>query len=122
MGISDKVIQKTTESYQQSFIGETETVQYAVGGFGRHPVLLAGGLLGALFGQPRTLVVTDKAVHLTKQKKADALTPEDVIGTYPRQLNVESSMVTFTKIELGSEKIYISKVLTKGLKDLFPES
>jgi len=34
--------------------------------FGRHPALLAGGLLGALFGKPRLLVITDQSVKLLK--------------------------------------------------------
>lgn len=120
MGMSDKIVEKMITRYQNSFIGQTETVQYAAAGFGRHPILLAGGLLGALFGKPRVIVVTDTAVHLVKQKKADNLTPDDVIGTYPRQIELTNSFITFNKIMLGDEVIYLSKVVTGRLKELFP--
>jgi hypothetical protein len=120
MGMSDKLVEKMIARYEDTFIGETEKVQYAGAGFGRHPVLLAGGLLGALFGKPRVLVVTDKSAHLVKQKKAANLTPDDVIGTYPRKIEVTNSFVTFVKIELGDEVIYLSKVLAGPLRELFP--
>ncbi len=120
MGMSDNMIEKMVARYQDSFIGETETVQYAAAGFGRHPILLAGGLLGALFGNQRVIVVTDTAVHLVKQKKADDLTPEDVIGTYPRQVEMSSTMVSINKIVLGDDVIYVSKAFTGRLKEMFP--
>ncbi len=120
MGMSDNMIDKMVKRYQGTFIGETETVQYAAAGFGRNPILLAGGLLGALLGKPRVIVVTDTAVHLVKQKKADDLTPDDVIGTYPRQVEMSSMLLSINKIVLGEEVIYVSKAFTGRLKELFP--
>lgn len=120
MGMSDNIVEKMIGRYQGTFIGDTATVQYAGAGFGRHPILLAGGLLGALFGKPRVLVVTDKAVHLVKQKKAENLTPDDVIGTYPRHVEVTSSFVSINKVTVGDDVIYISKLVTGPLKEMFP--
>lgn len=120
MGMSDNMVEKMIKRYQDTFIGETETVEYAGAGFGRNPILLAGGLLGALLGKPRVIVVTDAAVYLVKQKKADDLTPDDVIGTYPRQVELSSTLMSINKIVLGDEVIYLSKLITGRLKEMFP--
>lgn len=53
-------------SKAQDFVGDSEEVRLAMLTFGRHPILLAGGLLGALFGKPRLLVITDRSVKLLK--------------------------------------------------------
>ncbi len=117
MGMSDNMIDKMIKRYQDTFIGETETVQYAAAGFGRNPILLAGGLLGALLGKPRVIVVTDTAIHLVKQKKADDLTPDDVIGTYPRQVEMSSTLVSINKIVLGESELRVGRRTENRLVD-----
>lgn len=121
MGIGDKVVQKQVERMQESFIGETDTVQYAISGFGRHPVVLAGGLLGALFGKPRYLVVTDKATYLVSgMKSVKKITAEHLIGTYPRELDLSGFKGLYPKLTFDDgEAMYIPKPYDKPLRELF---
>lgn len=120
MGIGDKVVQKQVARIQDTFIGETDTVQYAITGFGRHPIVLAGGLLGALFGKPRYLVVTDKASYLLSAKKSTNLTAEHVIGRYPRDLDLSGFSGLYPKLRFDDgEAIYIPKPYDKPLRELF---
>lgn len=65
MGLIDKGYEQQAKR-AQAFVGDSEEVRMAMLSFGRHPALLAGGLLGALIGKPRLLVITDKSVKLLK--------------------------------------------------------
>ena len=65
MGIMDKGFERQAQK-AQDFFGDSEEVRVSMLVFGRHPALLAGGLLGALLGKPRPLVVTDQSVKLLK--------------------------------------------------------
>jgi hypothetical protein len=121
MGISDSVVQKTVRGLQESFLGQTDTVQYAISGFGRHPIVLAGGLLGALFGKARYFAVTDRATYLIAGGKGiKNVSPEHVIGTYPRDLDLSGFTGLYPKLEFpDGEKIYIPKPYDKPLRELF---
>lgn len=120
MGLADSVVQKQVARIQDTFIGETDTVQYAITGWGRHPIVLAGGLLGALFGKARYLVVTDKAAYLLAAKKATNLTAEHVIGTYPRDLDLSGFSGLYPKIRFDDgEVVYVAKPYDKPLRELF---
>lgn len=120
MGFADTVVQKQVARIQETFIGATDTVQYAITGFGRHPIVLAGGLLGAFFGKPRYLVITDKAAYLLAAKKSTKLGPEHVIGTYPRALDLSSCSGLYPKVRFDDgEVVYVAKPYDKPLRELF---
>ena len=123
MGVSDKVVEKTAARVQATFVGEAATVEYAIMGFGRHPLVLAGGLLGALFGKPRFLVVTDKATHLIGGKaKLENITPDDVLGTYPRSVDLGSFTGMFPKLAFDDgQVVYVPKPYDKPLRALFEQ-
>lgn len=85
MGIADKSVAQLTEATQE-FLGSGETVQVALNGFGRHPMLSAG-LLGFLFGKPRILVATDTNIKLLEVDSGRSwikVRPRSILGTYPR--------------------------------------
>jgi len=111
MGMMDKGFAKIAER-AQAFIGDGETVEFACVAFGRHPILLAGGLLGALFGKPRVFAVTDQTVRLLKdESKLKATDLKEELASMPLDQVPELKGLN-AKIEFpNGELVYVNRIL-----------
>ncbi len=115
MGLIDKGLERLTKK-SQDFIGDSEEVRLAIVTFGRHPALLAGGLLGALFGKPRLLVITDQSVKLLKDTGKVKSNISEELASVPvdadlGELNGLNGKFTFPNGELAYvSKLYFGRV------------
>ncbi len=111
MGVMDKGFERQAAKAQE-FIGDGETVKLAMVVFGRHPMLLAGGVLGALFGKPRMFVVTDRALRLLKDSGKVKSNIDEELASAPLDTDLgELSGLNAKYVFPNGEVAYIPKLL-----------
>lgn len=117
MGMIDKGLERQAAKAQE-YLGDAEQVQLAMVVFGRHPMLLAGGLLGALLGKPRLLVVTDKSVKLLKDSGALKSNISEELATAPLDADLGELSGLNAKYEFPNGEVgYITKMFFGRVKE-----
>ena len=117
MGVMDKGFERQAAKAQE-FIGDGETVKLAILVFGRNPILLAGGVLGALFGKPRMFVVTDKALRLLKDSGKVKSNIDQEIASAPLDADLgELKGLNGKYVFPNGEVAYIPKLLFGRVRD-----
>jgi hypothetical protein len=113
MEFADRSVAQLTEA-TQDFVGSAETVEVALNGFGRHPMLSAG-FLGFFFGNPRILTATDKSIKLLDVDAGTSwgkVRPKSALGSYPRDTKLGPPKGVSHKIVLpDGQKIYLHRIL-----------
>ena len=111
MALRDKLRTKV-----QPFLEPGESIEEVFPAQAASPwmVGLGGGLFIVLLGQPRTIVVTDRAVVVLRQSKA-SLTPKGVLARLPRNTRIGPVSGLWAKTELNGQRLWIHRRFHKDV-------
>jgi hypothetical protein len=113
MALRDKLRQRA-----QPFLEPDEKIEEIFPAQAGSPwmVGLGGGIAMLLFGKPRDVAVTDRAVVVLRQSKLTA-TPKEVLTRLPRTTQIGPVKGIWAKTALDGQKIYVHRRFHKDVNE-----